>query len=184
MNPRHATAIVIALGLASACAREATPKTSADDDAPEGKAASCEPKVGKKAPQIRATPVKGDATVKIPKGKVVLVDFFATWCKPCEASFPAYQSLYVKYRGNGFEIVAVSVDEPDDREKIPAFMRQHGDVKFPVGWDKGGKIAECWDPKVMPTSYLIDRDGVIRHVHKKFEPGTAREIEEQLKALL
>ena len=114
-------------------------------------------------------------------GKVVLVDFWATWCEPCKKSFPKYQELYVKYKASGLEIAAVSVD--DEKGGIPAFAKSHG-AKFPVGWDNGKKIADQYKPENMPTAYVIDKNGVVKFVHKGYHDGEEKELEKEIKSLL
>ncbi|RYZ58660.1 MAG: TlpA family protein disulfide reductase, partial [Proteobacteria bacterium] len=112
-------------------------------------------------------------------GKVVLVDFWATWCKPCAKSFPKYQELYVKYKDK-LEIVAVSEDE--EKDGIDAFGKTHG-VKFPLAWDEGKSVAGKYDPKAMPTAFLIDKAGVIRFAHFGYEDGDEKQVERELKEL-
>jgi len=116
-------------------------------------------------------------------GKVVLIDFWASWCGPCKASFPAFNRLHDKYAGQGLVIVAIGVD--DDSAKHDAFAAKMG-AKFPVIHDSAHKAAAFFSPPTMPTSYLVDRKGVIRHVHEGFkgsktEAQYAAEIESLLK---
>lgn len=146
---------------------------------------ACDPKPGHKAPKLALTQVNGDhARVKIAPGKVTIVDFWATWCPPCEQSFPHYQALYVKYKDKGLDIVAVAVDDDRDDAALIAFAKRHGRAKFPIAWDDGHAVAQCWSPKTMPTAFVIDREGVVRHVHVKWEPGDERTLEREIKALL
>ena len=114
-------------------------------------------------------------------GKVTIVDFWATWCEPCKKSFPKHQELYVKYKASGLEIVAVSVD--DEKNGIVDFAKTHGGAKFPVGWDDGKKIADKWKPENMPSSYIVGKDGVVKHVHRGYHDGEEQEVEKELKAL-
>jgi peroxiredoxin len=139
------------------------------------------PEIGKSASPFALSSVNGGNKIGVEKGKVVIVDFWATWCEPCKKSFPKYQELYVKYKSSGLEIVAISVD--DEKKDIPDFIKTHG-AKFPVGWDEGHKIAECWQPPNMPSAYIIDKNGVIKHVHNKYKDGEEKEIEKEIKALL
>jgi thiol-disulfide isomerase/thioredoxin len=113
--------------------------------------------------------------------RVTIVDFWATWCDPCKKSFPKYQELYVKYKASGLEIVAVSVD--DEKKDIPDFIKTYG-AKFPVGWDEGHKIADCYKPPNMPSAYVIDKNGVVKHVHNGYHDGEERELEKEIKGLL
>jgi cytochrome c biogenesis protein CcmG, thiol:disulfide interchange protein DsbE len=141
-------------------------------------------KVGDKAPSFALDSLNGQGKLAINPGKVTIVDFWATWCEPCKKSFPKYQELYVKYKASGLEIVAVSVDDEDKKSAIPDFAKTHGGAKFPVGWDEGHKIADKWKQGGMPSAYVIDKTGVIRHVHKGYHDGEDAEIEKEIKALL
>jgi len=96
------------------------------------------------------------------KGKVVLVDFWATWCKPCEKIMPQVQKLYDKYRDSGFTVAGISIDEGEDRAaKVEKFMSKL-DVSYPVYLD--AKDTPAWfayKVKAVPAMYLIDGEGQI-----------------------
>ena len=143
---------------------------------------SCNPKEGAKAPALAIDSMNAGKASIVP-GKVTLIDFWATWCKPCEKSFPAYQALYTKYKGRGFEVIAVAVDEADTKAAIPGFIKKAG-AKFPVGWDDGHTFADCWKPGGMPAAYIIDKKGVVRHIHEKWLDESEKQVEAQIKALL
>jgi cytochrome c biogenesis protein CcmG/thiol:disulfide interchange protein DsbE len=136
---------------------------------------------GPKAPPINLDSLTTSGKVTVPAGKVVIVDFWATWCKPCEKSFPKLQELYVKYKANGLEIAAVSVD--DDKKGITEFAKTHGGAKFPIGWDDGKKVAGAYKPESMPTTIIVDKEGNIAHTHKGYHDGEMDEIEREIKAL-
>lgn len=138
------------------------------------------PVVGKPAAPFKLTTIDGEK-VSVGKGKVTIVDFWATWCEPCKKSFPKYQELYVKYKASGLEIVAVSVD--DEKNGIADFAKTYG-AKFPVAWDEGHKVAGCYDPPGMPSAFVIDKNGVVKHLHKGYHDGEEKEIEKEIKALL
>lgn len=116
------------------------------------------------------------------KGKVVVLDFWATWCGPCKESFPKLQELYTKYQSNGLEIVGLSED--DENQGIAEFGQAHGSVKFPIGWDNGKSIAGQYKPPTMPTSFVVDKNGIVRFAHVGYHDNDQAEIEKELKGLL
>jgi peroxiredoxin len=119
------------------------------------------------------------ATLPNTARKVVLVDFWASWCAPCKASFPCFNRLQEKYAAKGLVIIGIGVD--DEAAKHQAFSGKMG-AKFPLVHDATHQAAKFFNPPSMPTSYLVDRKGVIRHVHtgfhgEKTEADYTREIE-------
>ncbi|MBX3186678.1 MAG: TlpA family protein disulfide reductase [Labilithrix sp.] len=124
---------------------------------------------------------KGKAALASWKGKVVLVDFWATWCEPCKKSFPKLEELRVKYNASGLEIVAISED--DEPNGIKEFGENYG-AKFPLVWDKDKSIANKWHPPNMPSSFIVDKKGVVRFVHLGYHDGEEKEIETEVKSLL
>ena len=146
------------------------------------------PLIGNPAPPFSLDPLansKAKVATKALAGKVVLVDFWATWCEPCKKSFPKLQELSVKYKVSGFEILAVSEDD-DDKDidkKIVSFADSNG-AKFPVAWDKDKAIAQKYNPATMPSSFLIDRKGVIRFAHIGYHEGEEAELDKEIKELL
>lgn len=140
------------------------------------------PLVGAPAPDfaLKAQYGKKRVSLEDAKGKVTIVDFWATWCEPCRESFPAYQRILEKHESE-LEIIGVSVDDAPD--EIAAFATATG-VKFPLAWDDGQAVAGSYKPPTMPTSYIIDQNGVVRYVHVGFKSGDDKEIEKEVVSLL
>ena len=113
-------------------------------------------------------------------GKVVIVDFWATWCQPCHDSFPAYERISEKYAGK-VTVVGISVDE--DPAGIPKFAHETG-AKFPLAWDDGQVTSKSYQPPTMPTCYVVDQSGIVRFVHSGFHAGEEQQIESELASLL
>jgi peroxiredoxin len=136
------------------------------------------------APDFSGESVNGKGKIGLAqwKGKVVLVDFWATWCEPCKKSFPKLEELRVKYASAGFEIAAISED--DESNGVKDFGTNHGGAKFPLLWDKDKSIANKWHPPNMPSSFIVDKKGVVRFVHLGYHDGEEKEIESELKGLL
>ena len=124
---------------------------------------------------------KGKVALAQWKGKVVLVDFWATWCEPCKKSFPKLEELRVKYASAGLELAAISED--DEANGVKEFGTNYG-AKFPLLWDKDKSIANKWHPPNMPSSFILDKKGVVRFVHLGYHDGEEKEIETELKSLL
>ncbi len=114
------------------------------------------------------------------KGKVVYLDFWASWCDPCKRSFPWMNKLQEQYGHNGFEIVAVSLDE--DRQDAEKFLARVP-ANFTVAFDETGKTAESYKLKAMPSSYLIDRQGRLVHKSVGFRNEVKKIIEAKIQEL-
>lgn len=115
------------------------------------------------------------------KGRVVLVDFWASWCAPCKQSFPWMNDMQAKYGPKGLTIIGVNVDRK--REDADRFLAGTP-AKFAVAYDTTGKVAQSYQPQGMPTSFLIGADGVVRNVHVGFREGDRDELERELAAAL
>ena len=108
------------------------------------------------------------------KGKVVYVDFWASWCGPCKQSFPWMNDMHAKYAARGLEIVAINVDAKQaDAERFLATTP----AKFTVAFDAKGVTPKQFAVKAMPTSYLIDGDGKVLLVHAGFRDADRAALE-------
>lgn len=133
-------------------------------------------------PTLEATTVDGDSvSLADLEGKVVLVDFWATWCKPCKVSFPFYDELVDKYGERGFVVIAVSVDE--SKKPVERYLAKH-DFGFSVVVDSSYTLAKRFKPSTMPTAYLVGRDGTVRDVHEGFEAEHKESIDKKIIELL
>ena len=115
------------------------------------------------------------------KGKVVLVDFWASWCGPCKEEMPVLEALNEKFATQGLVIVGVSIDSSP--KKMNKFLKGTP-VSFRIVHDRKLVVANRYEPETMPTSYFIGRDGKVRYVHEGFDRADAAGIEERVKALL
>lgn len=113
--------------------------------------------------------------------KVVLIDFWATWCPPCKQSIPFLNALRNEFQDEGFEIVAISVDENlDDVKKY----LETNPIDYVVAYDSSGDCPSKYGVKAMPSSYFVDRHGKIREVHLGFRRIDEMEIRARVVELL
>ncbi len=115
------------------------------------------------------------------KGKVVYLDFWASWCGPCRLSFPYMELLRSAYARKEFVVIAVNVDH--SRERADAFLNQVGG-NVPVVYDPKGVIAAKYHVSEMPTSVLIGRDGRVRFVHQGFFETKTPQYESHIEELI
>jgi len=115
------------------------------------------------------------------RGRVLLLDFWASWCGPCRQSFPWMQKMHTTYGEQGLKILAINVDA--DRALADKFLDMHF-ASFDIGFDPGGRIAEKWNLPGMPTSFLIDANGQILQRHVGFREKNKSEYENQIRNAL
>jgi len=117
--------------------------------------------VGSRAPAFRAVNLRSGRPTSLAdyRGRVVLLNVWATWCPPCRVEMPSLERLHGKLAGPDFAVVAVSIDD-GDASTVMAFVRELG-LGFDVLQDKGGRIQQIYQTTGVPESFVIDRDGVI-----------------------
>jgi thiol-disulfide isomerase/thioredoxin len=138
---------------------------------------------GQPAPQFSVASLSGDGTLSIAqhRGKVIYVDFWASWCVPCLKAVPALEKLRQEFPASDFQVIAINLDQ--DPERGRKFLADHP-IGYPSASDPAGKLPEAFGLQTMPTSYLIDRAGVVRYVHRGFRAGDDVQIREKIRELL
>jgi peroxiredoxin len=122
------------------------------------------PTVGMQAEDFRLTDLAGkEQSLSQYRGKIVLLNFWATWCKPCTTEMPAMQTIYDKLRDKGFVVLAVN--ELEDDAKVREHIKQYGHT-FPVLMDRDNKVANQFGVFGLPVSVFIDRDGRVQEYIK------------------
>ena len=116
------------------------------------------------------------------KDQVVLVDFWATWCAPCKNALPALNNLHRAYARKGFTVLGINIDKTE--KKMHKFLSQE-QISFPIFYDQSQTIVSQMQIATMPSSFLIDRNGIIRFMHKGFHgEKTIKELQKQIEELL
>lgn len=163
MSPRNPLLFAAVFAFATVCAR-------------------ADLKVGDSFPSLSSlglVNLAGDAVPSV-DGKITLVDFWASWCAPCKASFPAMAKLHNEFSSRGLQIIAVSIDEKPEaavafwKKLAPPFVALH---------DHDLKLVQQVQVPTMPTSYLLDREGHIRFVHAGYH-GDVTELRHEIETLL
>ncbi len=147
-----------------------------------GSVAQAELKTGQKAADFSTKSLAGQS-VKLSAlhGKVVLVDFWASWCEPCKKELPLLDKLAPRLRAKGIEIVAVNID--DNKAAAEAFVHAHGLNQLTIVSDADKSIVGAYEPPKMPSSFAVDSTGVVRAINAGFDTGDEVKIEAELTKL-
>jgi thiol-disulfide isomerase/thioredoxin len=138
-------------------------------------------KIGDVFPPLDQAGLAGELPKDL-KGKIVLVDFWASWCAPCKESFPTMNDLQKRYGPQGLIIIAVNVDE--NNSDMVNFLKKHK-AEFTVVRDAAQKLVDKVDISTMPASFLIDRSGKVRFTHSGFRgEETKKKYEQEIESLL
>lgn len=139
--------------------------------------------VGQTAPEVRLPELSGAGEISLEalRGKVVYLDFWASWCGPCRVSFPILEQLRVELGADGFEVLAINVDEVEsDARKFLSEVP----VSYLVVRDEKAVSPQTYGILGMPTGYLIDRRGVVREIHQGFRKSDGVQLRTAIVELL
>ena len=137
------------------------------------------------APAFQARTLDGrvvSLAAMLSRGPVVL-DFWATWCRPCERSLPALQALHARYAERGVTVLAISIDGPRNWARVRPFVAAHG-LTLPVAIDEDGAIAKRYRIASVPASVVIAPDGRVVRFHAGYVPGDELALEVAVRAAL
>lgn len=139
--------------------------------------------VGKPAPQFTLPTLQHGqpTTLASYAGKIIYLDFWASWCAPCRTSFPLLDGLHKKLKAQGFEVIGINLDE--EKAKAEEFIKELP-VGFTVLHDGKGEWADQYVVESMPTSFIIDKHGVVQHIHHGFASDDIKELEQKITSLL
>jgi len=138
---------------------------------------------GQRAPRFELPALDGNGVVSLKqyRGKVVYLDFWASWCPPCRTAMPAIEKLRREFPEEDFQVVAINVDSNLNKAKKILAKEKVG---YPSGSDPKGQLPKRFQVKTMPTSYLIDRNGVVRYVHEGYRRGDDKALRAEIRKLL
>jgi cytochrome c biogenesis protein CcmG/thiol:disulfide interchange protein DsbE len=144
---------------------------------------ACALQPGDQAPVIALPRMDNGETLYLSDmtGKVVYVDFWASWCGPCRQSLPLYEALKNRLAEDRFKIIAINLDEK--REDAERFLNRHP-VSYQVLLDPAGNSARDWAVPAMPSSYLVDSNGILASIYIGFQPSHIGTIEHDIKKIL
>lgn len=167
---RQASAIACVLSMfvfMLSCSRTANPITYGDN-----------------APDFTLTDLSGTpVSLSSLKGKVVMLEFWATWCPPCKEAVPELNAIYGRYKERGFVLIGVSVDKgADTMYAITSYAKKHS-ITYPVVL-ADSSTNNSYSVTSIPTSFIIDKDGKVINKRIGFIPGSADNISKQIEALL
>jgi len=115
------------------------------------------------------------------RGQVVLINFWASWCGPCRQEMPILDRLHKRYEDTGFAVLGINVEgEAEPAQKIV----DKTNVTFPVLIDEGQMVSELYELEAMPSTVVVDRNGVVRYVHRGYKPGDEAKYVEVVKKLI
>lgn len=137
--------------------------------------------VGKPAPSVSLQTLDGkDFTLDSLKGQVVVLSFWASWCRPCRGEMPELEDVYNSFKNKGVTVVGVNVDRKP--EAAQAFLRAHP-VTFPIVMDPDSLLLGKFEVTSMPTSFVIDRKGIVRKKTVGYRPEYIEELRKFISTL-
>ena len=133
--------------------------------------------MGSQAPDFELPGTQGSVMLSKTQGKVIYLDFWASWCGPCRESFPWMNAMQAKYKDQGLQVIAINLDA--NNEDAKKFLAQHS-AQFTVLFDPKATMPRQYGVKGMPTSFLIGKDGKVLVQHKGFNNADRAELEQKI----
>ncbi len=138
--------------------------------------------IGQPAPDFTLKSLQGEnLRLEEYRGKVVLINFWASWCGPCRQEMPILDRIHKRYAPAGFSVLGVNVES---EEKKARKVANRLNVSFPLLFDQNQQVSEAYSLESMPYTVLVDRDGQVRYIHHGYKPGDENKYINRLKQLL
>ena len=145
-------------------------------------AADAPVRVGERAPALVVARLDGAVfDLAALRGKVVIINFWATWCSPCRAEMPQLDAFYRRYRARGLELLGVSVDDAQDRDAVVRVMKS---FSYPAALAAAAKVNDFGAPVAVPTTWIIDAKGIVRARLIAGNAATMQSLEQAVLPLL
>ncbi|TYK65419.1 TlpA family protein disulfide reductase [Colwellia echini] len=138
--------------------------------------------IGKPAPDFTLKSLTGE-NLKLTeqRGKIIVLNFWASWCGPCRVEMPVLQDFYVKYQDLGVSVWGVNVEQENQAGRD--FLKGL-ELTFPILFDSSNTISDVYDVEAMPTTVIVDRDGVVRYVYQGYKAGYEKKYAKAIKKLI
>jgi peroxiredoxin len=139
-------------------------------------------KVGQPAPDFTLKSMDGkNFNLTEQRGNIILINFWASWCGPCRKEMPVLQDLQEKYQDLGVQVWGINVEQENQAGKD---FLVNLELSFSIFFDETNKLSETYDVQAMPTTVLVDRDGIVRFVFRGFKDGYEKKYEKAIKQLI
>jgi peroxiredoxin len=139
-------------------------------------------KVGQPAPDFTLKSMDGkNFNLTEQRGNIILINFWASWCGPCRKEMPVLQDLQEKYQDLGVQVWGINVEQENQAGKD---FLANLELSFSIFFDETNKLSETYDVQAMPTTVLVDRDGIVRFVFRGFKDGYEKKYEKAIKQLI
>lgn len=115
--------------------------------------------------------------------KITVIDFWASWCKPCVDAMPKMNYLHEKYKDKGVKVIGINVDSPRNQSKVRPLVRSLN-INYPILMDSNEELIAEFNVSVLPTLFILDAQGKLVYTHEGFAPGDEKIIEKEIENLL
>jgi peroxiredoxin len=140
--------------------------------------------IGKEPPAFSGKTANGEkVSLSDYKGKVTIIDFWASWCKPCKEEFPFLIELYDNYSEKGLDLLGINLDE--EVANMNKFLKKlDKDIKFKIISDPDSKIGNLYNVEAIPSTFILDKKGVVRYMHLGFSSEEKEKFKKEIESLL